>query len=127
MKKTAWQWFSKYIRLRDCLKTTGNPEIGRCVTCGNIKLFTELQAGHGIGGRSNSILFDEELVNAQCVYCNYHKKGNYENYIEVLIDRHGREWYDKKKYISKQPCKLDFKVISDYYRKEYKKLKDSIK
>lgn len=126
MKNTAWKWFSKYIRLRDCLNTTGNPEYSKCVTCGRIKPFNELHAGHGIGGRSNAILFDEEIVHAQCVSCNYHKKGNYELYIPILIERHGQEWYDLKVAFSKKPCKLDFKAISDYYRIKYKKLKESI-
>ena len=122
MKKTAWKWFSKYIRLRDCLRTTGTPEAGKCITCGRIKLFSELQAGHGIGGRSNSILFDEDIVNAQCIHCNYYLTGNYEKYITILIDRHGRDWYDQKLILSRHPCKLDFKIISDYYRNKYKEL-----
>lgn len=29
-----------------------------------------MQAGHLIASRANSILFDEELVYAQCAYCN---------------------------------------------------------
>ena len=126
MKKTAWKWFSKYIRLRDCLNTTRSPEYGKCVTCGKIKPFKEIQAGHGIGGRGNAILFDETIVHAQCVHCNYHKKGNYELYVPFLVEKHGQDWYDKKVAFSKMPCKLDFKVISDHYRLKYKELKESI-
>jgi hypothetical protein len=67
MKAKAWKMFSTYIRLRDCLKTTGTLDKGVCITCGKLCDFKELQAGHYIGGRGNSVLFDEKIVNGQCL------------------------------------------------------------
>lgn len=66
-KATAWKWFSKYIKLRDCLATRNSTEECKCVTCGAIVSGRLLHAGHAIGGRNDSILFDEELVNGQCL------------------------------------------------------------
>ena len=76
-KTKAWNMFSKYIRTRDCLATRGTVGEGVCVTCGKRYHFKELQAGHEIGGRNNSILCDEELVNAQCRGCNSYGNGKY--------------------------------------------------
>ena len=122
IKSTAWNWFSKYIRLRDCLETTGNKDYCKCITCGRIKHVSEIQAGHGIGGRGNGILFDEEVTHGQCVYCNWHLKGNYEMYITVLIEKRGAEWYEQKKIKSKLPCKIDLKEESKKWRLRYNEL-----
>jgi len=76
-KQKAWNIFSKYIRTRDCLKTSKFPDCGKCITCGKFFPIQELQAGHAISGSNNSILFDEELVNAQCRGCyGYHLISN---------------------------------------------------
>lgn len=69
-KKKAWDAFSKYVRLRDALKTTGTHTHAKCYTC--LKRYPAfgkgcLQAGHFIPGRNNSILIDEVGVNAQCL------------------------------------------------------------
>jgi len=69
-KEHLWKVFSKYIRLRDCIKTTKTTTEGRCVTCGKIFPISKLQAGHFIPGRMDSILFDEDCVHTQCYRCN---------------------------------------------------------
>ena len=90
-KKKAWNLFSKYIRLRDCLETTGTPDYGICCTCGIKYHFKELQAGHFIPGRHNSILFDERNVHAQCVGCNRFKQGNTVKYFRFMQNKYGEE------------------------------------
>lgn len=122
-KTTAWIWFSKYVRLRDCLKTTGTDDHGRCYTCGKIKHFKQLQAGHGIGGRTAGILFDDEITKAQCVNCNYFKKGNYEAFVPKLIAEKGVEWFEEKKVKAKTPLKIDIKEEAKKWREKYNKLK----
>ena len=74
-KERAWKAFSDWVRLRDCLATTGTRDYGICITCSergdpSWKPYKELQAGHAVGGRGNAVLFHEQLVNAQCGYCN---------------------------------------------------------
>ena len=61
-KETAWKWFAKFIKLRDAIETTGDIYYVKCVTCGDVKPIDEIDAGHAIPGRMNSILFVEELV-----------------------------------------------------------------
>ena len=90
-KKQAWDAFSRYIRLRDCLKTTKTPTAGRCVTCNRSYPFTKLQAGHWLPGRRNSVLFDERGVAAQCVGCNVWGRGQQAAFEEYMRREHGEE------------------------------------
>ena len=53
LKKKVWTLCSKYIRLKYSDKD-GNCT---CFTCDTVKPWKEMQAGHGISGRTNSILF----------------------------------------------------------------------
>lgn len=91
-----WPLFSKYIRLRDCLATTGTKTHGKCITCGRQYPFGKLQAGHFVPGRNDSVLFDEELVNAQCYRCNVILAGMWPRYYRVMQDRHGQDWIEGK-------------------------------
>jgi hypothetical protein len=90
-KKSVWKSFSRFIRLRDCLKTTGTIQRGRCITCNVLGPFKGVQAGHFVPGRTDSILFDEEGVHLQCVRCNKWLGGNFAKYYEVMLDMYGQE------------------------------------
>lgn len=80
--------FSQYIRLRDCLKTTGSFEYGECVSCNKTKPFAELDAGHFIPKKSSNY-FSERGVNAQCRSCNRFHSGNQLEYRKEIIRRYG--------------------------------------
>ncbi len=125
LKANAWRIFSRYIRLRDCLFTTGTKEYGLCVSCGFQFPFDNLQAGHFIAGRHNANLFSEEGVHAQCRLCNIIKKGNQLSYRRAIINLYG-DGYDLvleaeanqiKKYTPQ-----DYLDLIEYYNKEIKKL-----
>ena len=60
--------------------TTGSPDYGKCVTCGNVFHYNDLQAGHFLPGRYNAILFDERGVHAQCRGCNIFGGGQQAKY-----------------------------------------------
>ncbi len=94
LKVKAWTIFSRFIRLRDCLFTTGTKEYGKCITCGVQLPFGKLQAGHFIAGRHNANLFSEEGVHAQCRTCNILKSGNVLQYRRAILDLYG-EGYDE--------------------------------
>jgi len=93
-KKKAWALFSPYIRMRDCLKTTGCLSWGLCITCGKRYHFKLLQAGHFISGRHNANLFSEEGTHAQCYNCNINLRGNTLEYRREIIKMYG-ERYDE--------------------------------
>ncbi len=100
-KKRAWNAFSRYIRLRDCLETTGWPDVGKCCTCGIEFPFEELEAGHFVAGRSKHILFDERGVHAQCGKCNHKKPfgldGNPLEYYPFMVKKYGQEVVEELK------------------------------
>jgi len=125
LKADAWRWFSRYIRLRDCLKTTGTNEWGICFTCNTRHHFKELQAGHFVDGRGNSVLFQEDGVHAQCLQCNYFKSGNKDVYTPRMIEMYGLarvEELQAEKKVTKHFTDSDLIEIADKYELAYKKL-----
>ena len=131
-KDKAWNMFSKYIRLRDCLETTGKKDEGVCRTCGKVFPFKKLQAGHAIPGRNNSILCDPEIVFCQCQGCNLWGGGRIQNvYTLFIIEKYGVEFYEKKVRESNQLVKYtesDWESIYQHYKELYELLdkQDSI-
>ncbi len=111
-KDKAWNSFSRYIRTRDCIRFTGNPEEGRCITCNRWYPFKQLQAGHFIQGRGNAVLFDERLVYSQCFGCNgnppFGKGGNYVEYFLFMEREWGREKLDE--FIALKHSTLIYKI-----------------
>jgi len=124
-KATAWTWFAKYIKLRDALDTTGDPQWARCITCNEEFNIDDMDAGHMIPGRTGGILLDESIVFAQCRHCNREGNGERQAFKAVMVARNGIEWYEVKEQARKTATKLgDFecKLISDEYREKYKAL-----
>ena len=123
LKRKAWKAFSDYIRLRDSLATTRSKDFCKCVTCGKTVPYPNIQAGHAIGGRNNSILFDEELVNGQCKGCNGYRGGRYGEYSVWFIKKYGMELWEEKVTLSKQVMKnLDLEAIYKEYKEKIKVL-----
>lgn len=85
LKKKAWILMSQYIRKRD----SDWKDMAYCCTCGVYKHCKELQAGHFIPGRRNSVLFDTRNIHAQCYGCNVMKKGNMIKYFRFMQQRYG--------------------------------------
>ncbi len=121
-KEKAWSIFSKYIRLRDCLLTTGTPFRGKCYTCGKEFDYKKLQAGHGISGRGNNLLLDEEIVKAQCIRCNIQLGGNYEVFVSNLIAENNLKWYQDKLKLKKIPTKKNWEEEYKKFKKKYDEL-----
>jgi hypothetical protein len=63
LKGMLWSVFAKHIRRRDQ---------GRCISCGNVRSYEELQGGHYIpvGGNDLELCFSEHNVNGECENCN---------------------------------------------------------
>jgi hypothetical protein len=117
LKKKAWKIFSQWIRLKD----TDEGGTAYCYTCGDPKHWKELQAGHAIPGRHNSVLFDEEIVRPQCAPCNIWKRGCYHVFTTKLIKENGLIWWEGKLTGSKRIVKYDRvdleELIEKYNRK----------
>jgi hypothetical protein len=83
LKKILWKEFSRYIRLRDAIRTTGNTKSALCITCKQLHDIKGMDAGHGITRGESSTLFDERNVHAQCKRCNMRGGEQYLYMIEV--------------------------------------------
>jgi len=128
-KEAAWKSFSRYIRTRDCIRFSGSPDLGKCVTCNTARPYKELQAGHFIQGRGNAVLFDERIVYSQDSACNmnppYGKGGNYVEYFIFMEEEWGRTMIDEfrelksKTVIYKIP---DLIAIKEKFDQKYEEL-----
>lgn len=123
---TCWKNFSRYIRLRDAIATTGSLTHAKCITCGTIHPIEDMDAGHMIPRRTNGILFDESMVFAQCTKCNRQGGGEEQAFRIIMVQRNGQDWYDMKVQARSTPTKLtdfDLKAMNAEYLAKIKKLK----
>ena len=97
-KDKAWEAFSRYIRLRDSIRTTGTADRCICVTCGReFPSFGKgcMHAGHWLGGRRGLNLFEEHGVHGQCAGCNLFGAGKQWIYEQFMTERYGHEEMDR--------------------------------
>lgn len=106
-KALAWKYFSLYIRQKFADK---NGYV-QCFTCSTVKPIKNMQAGHGLGGRHNSVLFMEEFVRPQCVGCNMYAGGRYAVFTKKLMDEYGSEKYYE---LVRQANKVTQYTVEDY-------------
>ena len=112
-KKKVWTVFSVYIRMRDCLRTTGCTSWGLCITCGKRNHFKLLQAGHFIPGRHNANLFSEKGVHAQCYNCNVNLRGNTLEYRRKIIELYGEGVDEELEETDKQVRKFTIPELEE--------------
>lgn len=100
--RQAWPLLSKAIRL-EAADSEGWCE---CVTCEATHQWKDVDAGHWIGGRRESILFEEDGINIQCHGCNrYHNTNPFAvtakqrsvdtAYNAYMFDKHGQKRMDE--------------------------------
>jgi hypothetical protein len=120
VKKKAWKAFSLYIRIRSL---EGN--LITCYTCDNQRPIGKITAGHGISGRTNAVLFMEEVVRPQCIACNVFNGGRYWIFTPKLIEELGMKKYSQ---LAKQAKKTVKYTIQDYLdiEKKYKNKLDKL-
>jgi hypothetical protein len=101
-----------------------------CITCRRPYSFKQLQAGHFIAGRTNSVLFDERGVNSQCYGCNVGRGGAHVEYFIWMEKEYGRDVIDELRAKRHQTQKFtveDYKATEDYYKTKTKNLLDNHK
>lgn len=127
-KKTCWKAFSKYIRIRDCIRTMKSLEYGKCISCGRVYPINKLQAGHFVPGRHNANLFYEKGCHIQCMGCNIYKYGNVLNYMDGLIKLYGKKIVAEIRDNDKTTFKFTVEILEEkrkFYIEETKKLTQS--
>ena len=123
-KQAAWTVFARYIRMRDCLKTTDSLEYGECVSCDRTLPFAELDAGHFIPKKSGNY-FSERGVNAQCHKCNRFLSGNQLPYRREIIERYGEGVDLELEEEARQSIRFTVQGLQDL-RKHYQSLIDGL-
>ena len=113
LKKQAWKLLSEVIR-REAAEQFGAGDMLLCYTCGIAGRVNGMQAGHAIGGRTGSVLLDEEIIRPQCYRCNVALRGNYPVFVTRLIrekasnsrsaepEREALDWWEAKLSASSQ-------------------------
>lgn len=83
--------FSRFIRLRDSIATTGIKTRCRCITCSNIYDTAAIHNWHFASRRFYITRWEEKNCNAQCYMCNvWLSWEQYKHWIE--IDKKYWEW-----------------------------------
>ena len=123
LKKKLDSVFSKYIRARDCIRTTGSLEYGVCCTCGETKEYSKLQCGHFASRRYNSTRFDETNTAAQCIICNMYDQGRQYEFGKYIDARYGQGYAElimEKSRNLKQFKVFEIQEIIDTYTERLK-------
>lgn len=121
LKNKAWSLLSEIIR-RGSADQNGNV---RCYTCGAIGNWRDYDAGHGVSGRRNGVLFDERVIRVQCRVDNRYRGGLYEIFVPKLIQELGlthEEWLTLVAEL-KSPLKMSRTDYEDLIRSYRERLK----
>lgn len=123
-EKRAWTWFSKYVRLRDCIETTRTKVCFKCISCKKITPFVWNDAGHFITIACKATKFDERNVHAQCATCNRFQQGNWDQMYVAILEKHWQETIDELLVLRNTTVRnVDYDALSDKYRLLYNELK----
>jgi hypothetical protein len=118
LKKKAWTLFSQWVRF-----SVATDFKSQCITCGVVKPSKELQAGHFIPGRHNSILFDERGCHPQCYHCNIGLKGNPRAYDAYMRAEYGVDVIEDLEMldtVEHQFKTYELEAIIDQYKQKLK-------
>lgn len=111
------QVFSQYIRRRNA-NLDGFVE---CVTCGNVRHWKQMQAGHFMSRRKYSTRWDEMNVQVQDDACNRWRQGEQYKFALWLDENYGEGTADKLVLKSNQQVKYSTEeleeMIEDYKAK----------
>ena len=121
LKAKAWALLSQIVRLQAA------DEYGwvKCVSCGELKFWRDLQAGHWVDGRNNAVLFERDGVHPQCSKCNVTLNGNKVEYTKYMESKYSAERLEelrllRHKNLSWTRDELEDRI--DAYKHELKRL-----
>jgi hypothetical protein len=114
--------FSEFIRLRD------SDENGycRCITCGRVFYWKEIENGHFIQRDRKATRFHEENCHSQCTFCNKYRSGRQFEHGQKIDILYGKGTAQKLTELSKAYCKLDYSWLQwfiAHYRALVRKMK----
>lgn len=114
--------FSKYIRLRDTISNGGH--FGKCISCGLVKPYGNLDCGHFYSRYNLATRWDEDNCNAECVVCNRMDINHLDNYKKNLIQKIGQKRFDELTFRHNKTVKLMDYEIEEKIKEYEKKVRD---
>jgi len=124
LKKEVNDLVSKYVRLRDCLRTTGTLDYCNCITCSRLLHRKEAHAGHFIGRGHSATFFDETNIHAQCPQCNIYRGGEILKYRREIIRLYGEGYDVKLEEKAMETKKFTIPELEGMKREYQKKIKE---
>lgn len=125
LKAKLWEEFSKYIRKKSADKNGYT----KCVSCGKIAHWKDLQAGHFVPkSLSLSIYFYERNVHPQCYRCNICLNGHLSSYALYLVHTYGAkilEELNKEKNKITKYTRNDYEELIQKYRQKFQNLNNT--
>lgn len=114
----AWRIFSRYIR-----KSSAN-EFGfcTCVTCGQVKEWKKMDAGHFIDRQFKSVMYDERNVHPQCKICNRSKNGMPDQYRVFMKIKYGQSVIEELETRAASIWAGSHEQIYNEYKEKFKQL-----
>lgn len=82
--------FQYYVRLRDAMPGGYT----KCISCGKIKPFDQMQAGHFFGRASFSTRWSEDNVHSECIWDNCYNGEHLLGYRDNLIKKIGQQRFN---------------------------------
>jgi hypothetical protein len=104
LKDMAWKVISRYVR---AVRDAAPDQIGMsvCYTCGVVKPWPEMQAGHYESRVNSSTRLELLNLASQCPSCNLWRKGNLQVYAKNLVRDHGAKILERLADMNMKPHK----------------------
>ena len=109
--------FQFWVRLRDTMPGG----YCRCISCGKIKPFDHIQAGHYMSRRHMSIRWNPDNCNGECDFCNGRDGDHLIGYRENLIRKIGEgkvRWLEAARNETRKWSDFEIKLMIKHYSKE---------
>jgi hypothetical protein len=116
--------FSQYIRLR----ASDHRGMGECYTCGSVRHWTEVDAGHFMSRACMSTRWDEKNVAFQCKRCNGFRSGEQYLFAQHLDREYGEGTAEALHIASKQTRKFtrdELEALYHHYKRKVDELKST--
>lgn len=117
--------FSEYIRLRDSRPFGYRAAV--CISCGQVKPYDQMDAGHFIGRTHMATRFDESNVFCECRRCNRFSADHMIYYQRNLEEKIGKEKLDlliAMGHSTKKWTAWELEILITHYKEEVKKMKE---
>lgn len=116
--------FSEFIRLRD--SQPFGYRAFRCISCGQVKPYEQMDCGHFISRTHMSTRFDELNCNGECRACNRFSADHMIYYQANLVRKIGQDKVDlliAKGHQTRKYSPFELEVLIKYYTERVKEMK----